>query len=250
MTNDNIRIKRKRHYILYGLLSLVILIAGVLLIAMPFLQENLANPTLFYVIGVLLVVLGLACYALVLVQEILFPDALVLTNKGFYNHLIGGREGVYVDWTDITSIKIFGLSKSPSLGLTLEDTENYLQMLNGRQLARATENIAMELPVIEIPQRCVELPISELKALFSRMVKGALSWETYSTQGKKAETVKAEDVPSAQETPTPAAEVVQTAPEQAKAAEQPVEADPDVPSEPDRQSSGPDDVILLDLGDD
>lgn len=249
MTNDNIRIKRKRHFILYGLLSLVILIAGVLLIAMPFLQEKLANPTLFYVIGSILVLLGLASYALVLVQEILFPDALVLTNKGFYNHLIGGREGVYVDWTDVTSIKIFGLSKSPSLGLTLENTEDYLQMLDGRQLARATENIAMDLPLIEIPQRCVDLPISELKALFSRMVKGALSWESYSSQGKKAEPAKTTNT-SAQEVPTPIAKEEQVVMDQSEEATMPAGNTSDVPAKADRPTAGLDDVILLDLGDD
>lgn len=187
MKNDNIRIKRKSPYVLYGTLSLIVLIAGVLLIALPFLNHITESGMPFYIGGTIISLIGLGGYLFVLIGEIRKPDALVLTNKGFTNYLIGGKDGVYVEWTDIASIKIFGLSKSPSLGLTLEDNDSYLQLLNGRELERASENIAMSLPVIAIPQRCVKLPIAELKALFSKMVKGAISWENYSTQGKKAE---------------------------------------------------------------
>ena len=187
MKNDNIRIKRKSPFFLYGALTLVVLIAGVLLIALPFLNDSAENGLPFFIGGTIVAAIGLAGYVFILLREICKPDALVLTNKGFTNYLIGGKNGVYVEWTDVASIKIFGLSKAPSLGLTLEDNDSYLQLLNGRDMERASENIAMELPVIAIPQRCVKLPIAELKALFSKMVKGAISWETYSTQGKKPE---------------------------------------------------------------
>ena len=187
MKNDNIRIKRKSPFVLYGALTLIVLIAGVLLIAIPFLTGSVTNGLPFYVLGAIVAAAGLAGYVMILSREIRKPDALVLTNKGFTNYLIGGKNGVYVDWREVSSIKIFGLSKSPSLGLTLENNDTYLQLLSGKELERASENIAMELPVIAIPQRCVKLPIAELKALFSKMVKGAISWENYSTVGKKPE---------------------------------------------------------------
>lgn len=192
MKTDNIRIKRKNSdFLLYGGLYLLAILLGIFLIGLPFLSfapSGSAAKVLLVILGVICVGAGGVLYGLLLYRGLCPQDALIITNKGMTNHLVGGKEGVYVEWVNVASMKVFGLSKAPMLGLTLEDTESYLSSLNGRSEKEARENLELGLPVISIAQRDIFLSIAELKSLFSRMIKGAISWESYSAQSKKPET--------------------------------------------------------------
>ncbi len=187
--NDNIRIKKKEaNFFLYGFGSLLTVLLGIFLIALPFLLElNGTALLLLPIIGSLVLVVGGILYAMVVYRGLKPKDALIITNKGFTNCLLGGKDGVYVEWTGITSMKVFGLTKSPMLGLSLADNDAYLASLDGGALKDARANVDLGLPIIAIAQRDVFLQINELKNLFSRMIKGAISWEHYSAQGKKSE---------------------------------------------------------------
>lgn len=189
MKTDNIRIKKKDSGLLpMGLLYLAILLLGVFLLCTPLLSfapESGTQRILLFAGGALCVGIGAALYGRLLYRGICPPDALVITNKGFTNYLIDSKEGVYVEWVNVASIRIFGMSKSPMLGLMLEDHEAYLSLLEGKAKRDALSNLELNLPVISIAQQDVMVPIAELKSLFSRMVKGALSWENYAAQSKK-----------------------------------------------------------------
>lgn len=189
MKTDNIRIKRKNSdFLLYGFLYLLLMIVGIFLTGLPFLSfaPNGSGARIFLIVlGVLCIGAGGTLYGMLLYRGLCPLDALIITNKGLTDHLVGGRDGVYIEWTNVSSMKIYGLSKSPMLGLSLEDNESYLSHLNGRDERLARANLDVGMPIVSIAQRDVFLPIGELKNLFSRMIKGAISWENYSTQGKK-----------------------------------------------------------------
>ncbi len=189
MKTDNIRIKRKNSdFLLYGFLYLLLMIVGIFLTGLPFLSfaPNGSGARIFLIVlGVLCIGAGGTLYGMLLYRGLCPLDALIITNKGLTDHLVGGRDGVYIEWTNVSSMKIYGLSKSPMLGLSLENNESYLSNLSGRDERLARANLDVGMPVVSIAQRDVFLPIGELKNLFSRMIKGAISWENYSTQGKK-----------------------------------------------------------------
>lgn len=191
MKNDNIRIKQKKaDFLLYGFAYLFLILAGIFLISLPFLSIAPASDILsivFMSIGILFTVGGGVMYGILLYRGICPKDALIITNKGFTNRMLGGKEGVYVEWVNVASMKVFGLTKAPMLGLTLTDNEAYIASLGGKAARDARTNIELGLPVIAISQRDVFLKIPELKSLFSRMIKGAISWEQYASHNKKAD---------------------------------------------------------------
>jgi len=225
--NDNIRIKKKdSNFFLFGFGSLLGILLGIFLIALPFLKEmNDTAILLLPILGSLVLVAGGICYALVVYRGLKPKDALIITNKGFTNCLLGGKDGVYVEWTSVTSMKVFGLTKSPMLGLSLADNDSYLATLDGGALKEARSNVELGLPIIAIAQRDVFLQIGELKNLFSRMIKGAISWENYSAQGKKTEeeTPAPTFTPAAQEEPAPAAKTAEFPFEKTRVVETPAD---------------------------
>ncbi len=198
MKTDNIRIKRKiSDFLLLGFVYLLMILFGIFLIGLPFLSFAPSGA----LARIVLVLLGIACliaggilYGLLLYRGIRPQDALIITNKGFTNKLVGGKEGVYVAWTDVASMRIFGMSKAPILGLVLENNDDYLSALDSRSQREARANAEDGLPVLTIAQNEVNVPIQELKNLFSRMIKGAISWENYTTQRKKSDAEKTENV--------------------------------------------------------
>ena len=191
MKNDNIRIKQKKSdFLLFGFAYLFLILAGIFLIGLPFLSISPANDVLtilFLSIGIIFTVCGGILYGILIYRGVCPKDALIITNKGFTNRIIGGKEGVYVEWVNVASMKVFGLTKAPMLGLTLADSESYLASLSGKAAKDARDNMELGLPIIAISQKDVFLKIPELKNLFSRMIKGAISWEQYAAHNKKAE---------------------------------------------------------------
>lgn len=248
MKTDNIRIKRRNSdFLLCGALYLLLILVGIFLIGLPFLSFAPSGGGA----GIFLVVLGILCigaggtlYGLLLYRGLRPQDALVITNKGFTNHLVGGKEGVYVEWINVSSMKIFGLSKAPMLGLSLENNESYLSLLNGQYAREAQANLEVGLPVIAIAQKDIFLPIGELKNLFSRMIKGAISWETYNSSKKTGTPSE----PAHEPTPKTTPETPFSLPE-----------DPTPPAPKPKPSNGPsnpartdtqEDIILLDIDSD
>lgn len=252
--NDNIRIKKKEAYFfLYGFGSLLTVLLGIFLIALPFLLELEGSALLLLpIIGSLVLVVGGILYALVVYRGLKPKDALIITNKGFTNCLLGGKDGVYVEWTGVTSMKVFGLTKSPMLGLSLADNDAYLATLDGSALKDARANVDLGLPIIAIAQRDVFVQIGELKNLFSRMIKGAISWEHYSAQGKKTEeeqTAAPAFTPAVQEETVSAEDTTLVSETPAK--EQPAEKTAEFPFEKTRVVEAPeDDAISLEDTDD
>ena len=213
MKTDNIRIKRKNSdFLLCGGLYLLLILVGIFLIGLPFLSfaPSGGGAKIFLVIlGILCTGAGGTLYGLLLYRGLKPQDALVITNKGMTNHLVGGKDGVYIEWINVSSMKVFGLSKAPMLGLSLENNESYLSLLSGQHAREAQANLEVGLPVIAIAQKDIFLPIGELKNLFSRMIKGAISWETYNSSKK---TGAAPETPSAPHTdPAPRVEPVRPA---------------------------------------
>ena len=171
------------------LIFLLLLVAGLLLIGLRFLSfrpDSASLRLILTIAGGVLAAAGLTGYIVSVVNGIRPKDAIILTNKGFTNLLIGGKEGVYVEWTQVRSLRIFGLRKSPMLGLSLVDEDAYLQQLFGKDLKEAEYNRSIGLPVIAIAQKDVKSTADELKNLFSKMIKGAISWENYMRQERKS----------------------------------------------------------------
>lgn len=206
MKTDNIRIKRKNSdFLLYGGMYLLLILLGIFLIGLPFLSfapSGSGAKIFLVVLGILCIGAGGTLYGMLLYRGLCPQDALIITNKGLTNHLVGGKDGVYIEWTNVSSMKVFGLSKAPMLGLSLEDNDSYLSLLTGRHEKEAQANLEVGLPVIAIAQKDIFLPIGELKNLFSRMIKGAISWESYSAQSKK--TAPAAPTAGAPAAPAPA----------------------------------------------
>ena len=254
MKTDNIRIKRKNSdFLLCGALYLLLILVGIFLIGLPFLSfaPSGGGAKIFLVIlGILCTGAGGTLYGLLLYRGLRPQDALVITNKGMTNHLVGGKDGVYIEWVNVSSMKVFGLSKAPMLGLSLENNDSYLSLLSGQHAREAYANLEVGLPIIAIAQKDIFLPIGELKNLFSRMIKGAISWETYNTSkktGTPSETPTAQ--PATPVTPVPPVDPVTPAP--------PADPVPPAPDpKPSNAASGPahtdahEEIILLDIDSD
>lgn len=191
MRNDNITIQQRNgSFLKFGLIFLALLLVGMFLISLRFLSFGPKEDPLRLILtvaGGVLAAAGLIGYVLFLIRGAKKKDALIITNKGFTNLLAGGKEGVYVEWITVKSLKVFGLRKSPMLGITLVNDDDYMQCLSGKDLREAQYNRSIGLPVITIAQKDVRTDIEELKNLFSRMIKGAISWENYSRQEQKKE---------------------------------------------------------------
>ena len=191
MRNDNITIqKRNSSFLKFGLIFLCLLVAGLFLIALRFLSFGPKEDPLRLILtiaGGVLAGAGLIGYVLFLIRGVSKKDALIITNKGFTNLLVGGKEGVYLEWISVKSLKVFGLRKAPMLGISLTDEDAYMQCLSGRDLRETQYNRSIGLPIITISQKDVRTDIEELKNLFSRMIKGAISWENYSRQDQRKE---------------------------------------------------------------
>lgn len=196
MKTDNIRIKKKdSQFLIAGFIYLAIVLLGIFLISVPFLSFAPQGANMkagLTALGAICLITGIALYGVLMFRGIRPQDALVITNKGFTNHLVGGKEGVYIEWIQVTSIRIFGMSKSPMLGLTLENNDAYLASLEGKDKHAAQDNVELGLPIVVIPQKDIVVPLAELKALCSRMVKGAISWEQYEQNKRNASQATAE----------------------------------------------------------
>ena len=192
MKTDNIRIKRKNSdFLLCGALYLLLILVGIFLIGLQFLSfapSGGGSKIFLVVLGILCIGAGGTLYGLLLYRGLRPQDALVITNKGMTNYLVGNKQGVYIEWVNVSSMKVFGLSKAPMLGLSLEDNDSYLSLLSGNHAREAQTSLEVGLPIISIAQKDIFLPIGELKNLFSRMIKGAISWESYNAQSKKTGT--------------------------------------------------------------
>jgi hypothetical protein len=77
-------------------------------------------------------------------------NALVLTEKGVYDFVNDPGKGIFVNWENISSVKIFGSEKAPLLGIELYDSDILLESLKKNIAEEIRSNIQAGLPAIVI----------------------------------------------------------------------------------------------------
>lgn len=94
-------------------------------------------------------------------------NALVLTENGLYDFINYPGKGIFVNWENVTSVKIFGSQKSPILGIELYDTDILIETLKKSIGEDMRSNIEAGLPAITIKQSSVTPNLSMILPAFN-----------------------------------------------------------------------------------
>ena len=196
MTNDNIIEikKRNKNWFLNGFIYLLLMLGSLLIALFPLVNQYAqSNKTTFLLIG-LAAFIGSACLYAFNIYSVLKPqNALILSARGFIDTIDIG-EGIEIEWTNVTAVKMLGKSNMPFLGVTLENTDVILSKMNKKLAADMRENIDQNLPTILIPQSKIKTPIKELKDTFAKLAREARALEKESQQKQKHNPFTTDDV--------------------------------------------------------
>lgn len=159
-----------------GMMWLALMILSMLCAFMPvFAGIEGGGATALRVVGWAVFAVSAVIFVLLLVNELRPRDAIVLDSRGFKeNRHIDGAE---VEWTNVSSVGIYGTKKSPLFGITLENNDIVIDKLRKRAVDEMRDNIEENLPSILIAQGEVKMPLRELRDLFNRFIREARTLE-------------------------------------------------------------------------
>ena len=159
-----------------GIMWLALMVLSMICAFMPvFAGIEGGGATALKVVGWAVFAVSAVIFVLLLVSELRPRDAIVLDSRGFKeNQHIDGAE---VEWTNVSSVGIYGTKKSPLFGITLENNDIVIDKLRKRAADEMRENIEDNLPSILIAQGEVKMPLRELRDLFNRFIREARTLE-------------------------------------------------------------------------
>lgn len=154
MYESNIRIKKSSGaFMAKGIFYLIMLLASLYCALFSKLQY-ISSDYLPFVLGA--GITGCLYFSFLFVHTVaksFFPsDALVITNNGIYDFITYPSKGLFVDWDNISSIRVFGSKKSQLLGIELFDTEIFLTSVKKTVGDEIRANIEAGLPAVVIKQ--------------------------------------------------------------------------------------------------
>ena len=196
MTSENIiQIKvQHKNWLIKGFLVLMLMLASLFTALLPLIVSfDGYIKTMLYIIGGVLFVIFTAIFVHILYKECKPDNALVLTAHGFTDNKNIG-EGIEIEWTNVSSVKMMGKANMPFLGVTLENSDIILAQMKKKPAAEMRENIEQNLPTILIPQKDVRISINELKNLFTKFVREARVLKNDSPKKPKNNPFSTDDV--------------------------------------------------------
>ncbi len=194
MNYNIIEIKEKRsNFLTIGICWLFLSVGSLFFALMPYLFDFAAEKKImFLAIGGIAFIFFISLFVYLLMREIKPQNALVLNNHGFSVSSLGSN--VEIEWTNISSIGIFGTKKSPLFGIRLENNDIVLAMLHGKAAEEMRDNLEENLPSILIPQQDIRTSLKELKELFNKFIRESRALENTEPQKVKTNPFSSEDV--------------------------------------------------------
>ncbi len=173
MQNNHIVIKeQQKNWLLKGFLYLGAMIAALAFTFIPLFSGNPSNKMLFYILGGLAFTVFTTLFVLLLYKVCNPGIALILNARGFIDKKnIGDR--IVIDWKSISAVKQLGKKEMPYLGISLENIDTILSQMKSKDADAIRENLNNNLPAILIAQNEINMPIKELKDLFTKYAREA-----------------------------------------------------------------------------
>ncbi|PKM63292.1 MAG: hypothetical protein CVU97_00925 [Firmicutes bacterium HGW-Firmicutes-21] len=97
-------------------------------------------------------------------------DALILTDNGIYDFVNYPRKGIFIDWANVSSVKIFGSQKAPLLGIELYDTDALIETVKKSIGNDIRTNVEAGLPAIVIKQSEIAPRLSQILPAFNDII--------------------------------------------------------------------------------
>ena len=196
MTNENIiEIKKQnKNWFLNGFIYLFMMISSLFIALLPIINEFAkSNELTFVFVGIIVFLISAILYAINIFTVLKPKNAIVLSAHGFIDCINVG-DGIEIEWTNVSAVKMLGKSNMPFLGVTLENTDLILSKMSKNLATEMRENIDQNLPTILIPQSKVKAPIKELKDTFAKFAREARALEKESQQKQKNNPFTTDDV--------------------------------------------------------
>jgi len=196
MTNENIiEIKKQQKgWFGKGFLFLILMLVSLYISLMPLISAFAnKNSSIFYVVGFSLFIIFTFAFVLNIYKTCKPDNALVLSARGFIDYINIG-EGIEIEWTNVTAVKMLGKTNMPYLGVTLENTDYLISKMKKKAAAEMLENITQNLPTVLISQSTVKAPVKELKDTFTKFVREARLLEKNAQQKTKSNPFSTDDV--------------------------------------------------------
>ena len=159
-----------------GLMWLALMVFAMICAFMPvFAGIEGGGATALKIVGWTVFAVAAAVFVMLIIKELRPSDAIVLDSRGFREnrHI----DGVEVEWTNVSSVGIYGTKKSPLFGITFENNDIVIDKLRKRSADEMRDNIEENLPSVLIPQNEVKMPLRELRDLFNRFIREARTLE-------------------------------------------------------------------------
>lgn len=134
-------------------------------------------------------------------------NALILTEKGIYDFINDPSKGIFINWENISSVKLFGSDKAPLLGIELYDSDILIESLRKNIAEEIRSNIQTGLPAIVIRQSDIAPSLQQILPAFNEFISLTRPIPTVSSApaAKNSQTDKNEqtekEMPSAMKAP-------------------------------------------------
>ena len=178
MNENHIEIKEQRkNWLLKGFIILVLMLISLFISLVPLLFEfNKSVNGVFSAIGGILFAVLTALFVINLYKVCKPKTTLILNAHGFIDTKNVGN-GIEIEWTNVSSVKVLGKSDMPFLGICLENIDITMAKMKKNLAIEMQENIEENLPAILIAQNDVAISINELKDMFSKFAREARTLE-------------------------------------------------------------------------
>ncbi len=196
MTNDNIiEIKTQdKNWLLKGILYLLGMLFSLFIAMLPLISGFAkANSGLFCAVGSIFFIIFITLFCFLLYRECKPGTALRLSAHSFVD-LNNIGEGIEIEWTNVSAVKLLGKANMQFLGVTLENTDIIIEKMNKKKSAEIIENIEQNLPTILIPQSSVRIQIKDLKNIFVKFAREARALESDTPKKPKNNPFTTDDV--------------------------------------------------------
>lgn len=178
MNENHIEIKEQRkNWLLKGFVILVLMLISLFIALIPLLFEFEKSVNgAFSVTGGIIFAALTALFVLNLYKVCKPKVSLILNAHGFIDTKNVGN-GIEIEWTNVSSVKVLGKSDMPFLGICLENSDIIMAKMKKNLAEEMRENIEENLPAILIAQNDVAISINELKDMFSKFAREARTLE-------------------------------------------------------------------------
>lgn len=172
MFNREFRVKKgSGAFLVKGIFSLIMFLLSLCCSLFPKLRYIESSYTIYIVI---IGLLGCAYFSFMFMMTVISgikpSDALVLTENGIYDFITYPGKGLFIDWENISAVKIIGSEKSPILGIDLFDTEIFIGTLKKSIGEEIRTNIEAGLPAIVIKESEVASKLSHILPAFNDFI--------------------------------------------------------------------------------